>query len=97
MIRASFIIWNMYEMPWCGSPTSQPWQSPRSPKLRPTLGRPRQPILWIDARDADVVVDQRARPRPALAAPAKRETPLMPGGAPSMRASIRWTMFSVRS
>ena len=27
----------------------------------------------------------------------KSDRPLVPGGAPSMRASTRWTMFSARS
>jgi hypothetical protein len=45
MMRASFIIWNIWEMPLPGSPTSHPRQSPRSPKLSAMDGSPRQPIL----------------------------------------------------
>ncbi len=39
--RASFIIWNMYRSPLCGSPTSQPRQSSRSPKTSCVIGAPR--------------------------------------------------------
>ncbi len=94
--RASFIIWNMYEMPRWGSPTSQPWQSPLSPRLSAMLGMPRHPILW-KAPAQCTSLGTSLPPSRRFFGTAKSETPLMPGGAPSIRASVRWTMFSVRS
>jgi hypothetical protein len=45
-------------MPWCGSPTSQPRQSPPSPNASARLGSAAPADLVDHAGDRDVVVDQ---------------------------------------
>ncbi len=57
---------------------------------------PCQPILWNMPVHC-TSLGTRAAALGRRAGTAKSETPLMPGGAPSMRASVMWTMFSVKS
>src|SRR5450756_2138474 len=69
-------------MPWCGSPTSQPWQSPASPSESRTAGRHRHPILWTRP---EIRTSFGARP-PSVTrrfGTTKRLTPLIPAGAPN--------------
>ena len=49
------------------------------------------------AGDARCARPASRRRRPGTFGTMNSEMPLMPAGAPSMRASTRWTMFSVRS
>ena len=52
------------------------------------LGRLRQPILWISAGDAHVVVHEPVAFRTQLWDREQADA-RMPGGAPSMRARVR--------
>ncbi len=62
---------------------------------------PLQPILWTMPATWTSLSTSAPLAAPASAkrrlGTANSETPLMPAGAPSMRASVRCTMFSVRS
>ena len=96
MMRASFIIWNICASPRPGAPTRQPTQSPASPRFSARLGRPRQPILWM--RPVTWTSLDTSAPSSCLrVGTANSEMPRVPGGAPSMRASVRCTTFSAKS
>ena len=97
-MRASFIMWNICFSPLCGSPTSSPTHSPRSPKLSRVEVVPRYPILW--KRPASETSLRRPRLPSSFTrnfGTMKSEIPFTPGGPPGIFASTRWTMFSARS
>ena len=98
-MRAPFIILNICGMPrFSTPPTSSPWQLPFSPKLSTHVDEPMMPILCSSAVTATSLLspDEPSalmRSRGTM----KSDSPLVPGGAPSMRASTRCTTFSVKS
>ena len=94
-MRASFIIWNMYSRPRCGAPIRWPIVSPLSPKLSRQLVVPRWPILWFSPARAMLLLSPTA-PLSSTRRLGTRnsEMPRVPAGAPAMRASTMWTMFS---
>ena len=78
--------------------TGTPTQPPFSPKLSTQVAEPLMPILCsralIDTSfDFSSVPSAFARTLGTM----KSVSPLVPGGAPSTRASTRWTMSSARS
>ena len=94
-MRASFIITNMTERPRFSSPTSQPTDS-SWPITQVAL--PWMPIFSSRPRQ---FTELRAPGLPSASGmnfgTMNRLMPRVPAGAPSMRASTRWMMFSVRS
>lgn len=97
MMRPSFIHWTMQRRPSFGGPTSQPRQSFASPSASATDGSPLQPISW---RTPLSWTSFGSSPPPIAGrrrGTTKSEMPLVPGGAPSMRARTKRTTFSVAS
>ena len=98
-MRAPFIIRNICDIPTFSTvPTSSPWQPSFSPKLSTAVAEPLMPIL------CSMEPTETSLPSPTVPSAAMRflgtmnsDRPLVPGGAPSMRASTRCTMFSARS
>jgi hypothetical protein len=98
-MRAPFIMRNIWRMPsWGRPPTRMPRQRPASPKFSTAVAEARMPSLC----SMDAVVTSLGSPRlpsslTQIFGTMKSESPLVPVGAPSMRASTMWTMFWVRS
>ena len=98
-MRAPFIMRNIWRMPsWGWPPTRMPRQWPASPKFRTAVAEARIPSLC----SIEAVVTSLGSPRvPSslthIFGTMKSDSPLVPVGAPSMRASTMCTMFWVRS
>ena len=89
---------NMYSMPRFSSPTSQPTAPPLSPSASTAVGLAWMPSLC--SSDTQRMSLRSPRLPSALTrnfGTTKSEMPFTPGGAVGVRASTRWTTFSVRS
>jgi len=88
----------MIFMPSRSLPRSSPTHLPSSPKISIAVAEPLMPIL---CSMPPVVTSLEGPGFPSAfrryLGTMKIETPLVPGGSPSMRASTVWMLFAVRS
>ena len=98
-MRAPFIIRNIWLMPaFSTPPTRVPTQPSFSPKLRTQVAEALMPIL---CSMPPTVTSLGAPSEPSgctrILGTTKSESPLVPGAAPSMRASTRCTTLGTMS
>src|SRR5919108_3486929 len=96
--RAAFIITNMYSSPRFGSPISCPSAPSFSPYIITQVGLAWMPSLCsMEAQYRSLRAPGEPSAFTQNLGTMNSEMPRVPGGAPSMRASTMWMMFSVRS